>query len=326
MKEKATIQKRIEAILFASGKGASAEELANYISKSKQQITQNLKQLQQRYQEADTSLEIRNHNGKWKLSVKEAYVEDVKSIVSETELAAAILKTLAIIAYKSPVLQSDVIDMRGQGAYDHIRELVKAKFVTKEPHGRSYILKITEKFYEYFDVEGDEEIREVFERLREEQASQVEVVDIKEKTENATTEYNPQQTLTKDPDREEVTTQIVEEEPMTKKDVQGSNDDKAFLDEIEQKIQSSSQRIDKHDIPKQEKITTSQEDDTKTEETGTETQEENPTAQEESTGKQEETSKQNTPVEDDESKDEDPKKVLEQFVEDQNKDDEEQFL
>lgn len=184
------LKNRIEAILYASGKGISVENLTSYTGENTKKVKQALKKLQEEYDDKDTSLTVKEHNGMWKLTVKGEYTEDVKAIVNETELASAILKTLAVIVYKSPVLQSDIIDMRGQGAYDHIKELVKEKFITKEKSGRSYLLKITEKFYDYFDVEGDEEIREVFDNLRQEQASQqqLQVVNIagnKESSESA---------------------------------------------------------------------------------------------------------------------------------------------
>ncbi|MFW5865787.1 MAG: SMC-Scp complex subunit ScpB [Nanoarchaeota archaeon] len=245
-----TLNNRIEAILYASGKGASVEDLAEYTEKRKQDVRKALKKLREEYDKRDTSLQIREYNGKWKLGVKEEYVEDVKRIVSETELAASILKTLAIIAYKSPVLQSDIVDMRGQGAYDHIKELVKSKFITKEKSGRSYILKVTEKFYEYFDVEGDEEIREVFDNLREEQVAQqkLQVVSASEKKEQDKAQEEEKESketlgglqivdINEQPSR--TSSEILKKE---------KEQEKEFLDDLDKRLTKVSERVEKHYI------------------------------------------------------------------------------
>jgi segregation and condensation protein B len=160
------LAKKIEAILFASGKGVEESELQSLTESTPAKIKTAVQELQSYYEQQDTSLVISEYQGKWKLTVRAKYTEYIQRLVSETELAPALLKTLAVIAYKSPVLQSDIVSMRGQVSYDHVKVLVKEKFVTKEESGRSYILKITDKFYNYFDIEGDEEIREVFSQLR----------------------------------------------------------------------------------------------------------------------------------------------------------------
>ena len=64
-------------------------------------------------------------------------------------------ETLAVIAYKQPIMQCDVIKIRGNKAYDHVKTLVEQGFITNERSGRTRILKLTEKFYDYFDVVDD---------------------------------------------------------------------------------------------------------------------------------------------------------------------------
>jgi segregation and condensation protein B len=175
------LENQIEAILFASGKGVAISEIAKIVNESDKKILVALKNLEKEYSSRDTSLQISTKEDKWKLTVKSRYVEHIEKLVSETELPQPILKTLAIVAFKSPVLQSEIIDIRGQGAYDHINILTKEKLITKDPEGRSFVLKITDKFYQYFDVEGDEEIRDVFEKLRTEQIKklgELEIVDV----------------------------------------------------------------------------------------------------------------------------------------------------
>jgi chromosome segregation and condensation protein ScpB len=59
-------------------------------------------------------------------------------------------------------LQSDVIKTRTNKAYDHIKELVDSGFLIKQKHGRSYMLKLSKKFFDYFDLKDKENIKERF--------------------------------------------------------------------------------------------------------------------------------------------------------------------
>jgi segregation and condensation protein B len=64
---------------------------------------------------------------------------------------------LATIAIKKKILQSDLILLRGSGAYDHIKELIEKKFIVKrkQKDGRSYWLSLSEKFFQTFAVSNE---------------------------------------------------------------------------------------------------------------------------------------------------------------------------
>ncbi len=157
---------QVEALLFASGRFMDIDTLLNLTGASgKQVLINNIGKLKKEYDERDSPLMIVEEKDGWKITVRENYLPLVRKIVSETELPKTILETLAIIAWRSPVLQSEVVNIRHNKAYDHISELEELGFIRKEPSGRSYILNLTEKFYEYFDVEGSKDIREVFNKV-----------------------------------------------------------------------------------------------------------------------------------------------------------------
>ena len=78
------------------------------------------------------------------------FVEDLLP----SELKTSELRTLATIAIKKKILQSDLILLRGSGAYDHIKELLNKNFIVKrkQKDGRSYWLSLSEKFFQTFAV------------------------------------------------------------------------------------------------------------------------------------------------------------------------------
>jgi len=256
------ITNKIEAILYASGKGVSEEELADYCEVKPKTVQKAIKKLQRNLEERNGSLLITEHNDKWKLTVKGKYTQLIQAIVSETELPNPILKTLAVIAYKSPVMQSEIVTMRGQGAYEHIKLLVKEKFITKDESGRTFLLKITDKFYNYFDVEGDEEIREIFANLRKQQQkmTELEIINIANEEQTAKNTPENQQKLGNlaivdvDPNSEQDELFSDEErKPKTKeKTEEEKREEETFLNDIDKKIDEITKRVEQQELPKRE--------------------------------------------------------------------------
>ncbi len=177
--------KKVESLLFASGKYLSEEYISNVTELKGKQLKEALKKLEEHYEGADTSLKVFREGDQWKLNVKEEYSGIVNKIIAETELPNYVMATLAVIAYKSPVLQSEVIDMRGSNAYEHIKMLEEKGFIKKEKHGRTYKLKVSDKFFEYFDVKSEADIQEVFKDVKKpEKLGGLQVYDASEEDNN----------------------------------------------------------------------------------------------------------------------------------------------
>ena len=66
-------------------------------------------------------------------------------------------RTLAVIALKEPIRQTELKDLRGSTAYEHVHELLAKGLISrkKDKNGRSFNLKTTQKFAEYFKLKGD---------------------------------------------------------------------------------------------------------------------------------------------------------------------------
>ena len=82
---------------------------------------------------------------------------DIVEKLCPVDLKPAVQKTLTIIALKEPIRQTALKDMRGSTAYEHVQELLDKGFIskTKDKNGRSFNLKTTSKFAEYFKLKGD---------------------------------------------------------------------------------------------------------------------------------------------------------------------------
>jgi len=155
----------VEAVLFSSGRFMSVSEISRICRLKQEIVLKALEKLEERYSKTNTALTLIKQNDTWKLTVREKYVEPVRKIVPHTELTKSVLETLAVIAWKAPVLQSDIIKIRTNKAYDHIDYLAETGWIVKEKHGRTYLLRLTKKFFKYFEIEGKENIKELLDKI-----------------------------------------------------------------------------------------------------------------------------------------------------------------
>jgi segregation and condensation protein B len=150
---KTNIVRNVEAILFAGSKRMTAEEIGELLLESNvPAIIKALEQLKVELAEKDTALTLLVDGETWKLSLKDQYLGFTEKLMPTTELSKPVVETLAIIAWKSPIEQSEIVRLRSAAVYDHIAELFKLNLVTKTKKGRTYVLRVTDKFYEYFDM------------------------------------------------------------------------------------------------------------------------------------------------------------------------------
>lgn len=167
-------KKKVEAVLFTVGKFITIEEIAKACNiGSVGYVKQIIEELKKEYETRETSLQIIQEENKYKLNIRKEFGNLTNKLVSETEFDAPTTKTLAIIAYKQPMLQAEVIKIRGNKAYDHIKVLKEAGLITAEKSGRTRLLKLTPKFYDYFDV-MEHELRSKIQILKQPEESQAE--------------------------------------------------------------------------------------------------------------------------------------------------------
>lgn len=149
-------EKQVEAVLFAVGKEITTERIASLCSLPLPEVEEIVRKLAAAYGERDHALHIIKKENGWKLTVRDAFVPLVSKLVSSTELERPLMETLAVIAWKYPIVQADIIKLRGSSAYEHMRLLEEQGFVAKEKYGRTFKLRLTSKFFAYFDLPSAE--------------------------------------------------------------------------------------------------------------------------------------------------------------------------
>ncbi|MEB3121101.1 MAG: SMC-Scp complex subunit ScpB [Snowella sp.] len=145
---------KIEAILYLKGQPLSLAELAESTKCDRTEVEEALIELMDDYAHRDSALEIAENPTGYSLQLRATFQELIQDFIP-AELSTGSLRTLAAIALKSPILQTDLINLRGSSAYQQVQELVELGFVRKrrQTDGRSSWLEITDKFHQYFEID-----------------------------------------------------------------------------------------------------------------------------------------------------------------------------
>ncbi len=146
------LELKLEAILFAGGAPLSVGELTEKAGETDYRVVQRaLRHLVRTYAGRQTSLEIRRVGDRYALQVREEFLPAVHS-VQPIEIPPRTLKSLTLIAYHQPMLQSTLVKMVGDGAYQEVQELTSFGLIRAEPKGSTLELSTTARFAEYFGI------------------------------------------------------------------------------------------------------------------------------------------------------------------------------
>lgn len=149
----------VEAALFLADKGVTKKELLDLTGLQESSLEKVIDSLKNDLKSSDRGLRLFRDNRGYHLQVKQQYLGQVRHIAPHQDMSKGVLRTLSVIAYNSPVLQKEVVEIRGNSAYSHIDELISRGFVDSEKEGRTKLLSVTDQFFHYFEVESLEELK-----------------------------------------------------------------------------------------------------------------------------------------------------------------------
>lgn len=154
-----TVETVVEAVLFASDESLTDNRLAKIVESSGKQVRQCIKNLNEKYQAGNNAFRIEQIAGGYQMLTLSTYNYWLKKLLrarNESKLSPAALETLAIIAYKQPVIRADIEVIRGVAAGEVIRTLCYKGLVKivgrAEILGRPMLYGTTKKFLEVFGL------------------------------------------------------------------------------------------------------------------------------------------------------------------------------
>ena len=158
MKAKAEIVNAVEAALFSSERPLGLRDLQILFDKrvKKESIEAALVQLQEDY--ADRGVELVQVAGGYRFQTRAVHAPALRALRESRppRYSRALLETLAIIAYRQPIMRAEIEAIRGVAAGEVLRGLLERRLVKivgrAEELGRPMLYGTTKKFLDVFGL------------------------------------------------------------------------------------------------------------------------------------------------------------------------------
>ncbi len=160
LQQEVTLRSVVEAILFASDEPLDASKIAKVAGAGDaRQVRKLIDELNAEYTQRGSAYHIEQIAGGYVMLTLPAYNDWLKQLLrtrQESKLSQAALETLAIVAYKQPVMRVTVEAIRGVAAGDMIRNLMEKGLVKivgrAQELGRPLLYSTTRRFLEVFGL------------------------------------------------------------------------------------------------------------------------------------------------------------------------------
>ena len=157
----------IEAALFMTNDIISAYRLSRMFKVSPNIIQMTIDKLKQEYEDANHGIYIFSTSEGYQMKVKPEYTQKVRTLTPYKDLSRGLLKVLALIAYKQPITQSQIVKVIGNRAYAYAKKLQQMGLIKTEKYGRTKKLIATKEFANYFGLEETKDLKKFFNEMVE---------------------------------------------------------------------------------------------------------------------------------------------------------------
>ena len=162
-------KKIVEALLFAVHEPISVRKISEAVEGTDvKQIKEIIQQLREEYDTNDRAFQIEEIANGFQLLSRPEYHEWISKIrkkTSEARLSQAAIETMAIIAYKQPIIRAEVEAIRGVQSGQMIRTLIEKGLVKitgrDEVLGRPLLYGTTKMFLEHFGLKSTKDLPKV---------------------------------------------------------------------------------------------------------------------------------------------------------------------
>ncbi|MHC4872092.1 MAG: SMC-Scp complex subunit ScpB [Planctomycetota bacterium] len=168
----------VEALLISAPQPRTVKQLAKAAGKKvkAKNVIEAIEELNDKYKETGRSFEIIKVNDAYQIMTLPEYFSFVGKVAArenETrKLSPASLDTLAIIAYRQPIMRVDIETIRGVGCGQVLRNLIEIDLVkitgkNTEVPGHPMLYGTTENFMEQFGISALDELPNIEELRRD---------------------------------------------------------------------------------------------------------------------------------------------------------------
>jgi segregation and condensation protein B len=167
----------LEALLFLSGDVLTTHTFKEIIGLPETDIRNLFNELISEYRDRNSGLQIVEIANGYQMVTNPELAEWVKKFRNthtSSKLSMPALETLAIIAYRQPIIKAEIEQIRGVNSDSAIRTLHDKRLIKimgrKEAPGRPFLYGTTREFLQYFGLKDLTELPTLKDIIREEAA------------------------------------------------------------------------------------------------------------------------------------------------------------
>ncbi len=155
-------RQRVEAILLVTREPLNSRKLAQYARLADGTEARTVvRQLNQLYDRAGRAFRIEEVAGGFRLLTRRQFapwLRRLEHVPSEVRLSAPAMETLAVVAYRQPVLRAEIEAIRGVNCGEILRQLMDRDLVRiggrSDELGRPYLYTTTKRFLQLFGLQS----------------------------------------------------------------------------------------------------------------------------------------------------------------------------
>jgi len=164
----------VEAALFMSNQPISLEKLSKMFKTETEKVKEVIEYFKKEFEKEEHGINILETSSGYQIRVKPELVSHVSNLTPYKDLGRGLLRVLAMVAYKQPITQSEIVKVIGNRTYEYVKRLEERGLIKTLKHSRTKALVATKEFANYFGLEKPEDAKKFFEDMEKEEATDAE--------------------------------------------------------------------------------------------------------------------------------------------------------
>ncbi|MFH1474167.1 MAG: SMC-Scp complex subunit ScpB [Candidatus Aenigmatarchaeota archaeon] len=169
----------VEAALYMANEPISVKEMAKMFNVEPDSVKVVIDEFKKELESSEHGIYILETPRGYQIRVKPKLDPLVRKLTPYKDLSRGLLRVLALVAYKQPITQSEIVKVIGNRTYEYVKALKERGLVNTVKQGRTKALVPTKEFANYFGLEKPEDIKKFFEEYKEETVKETDESDVK---------------------------------------------------------------------------------------------------------------------------------------------------
>ena len=162
----------LEAALFMANEPMKFEKLMKVVGVDAARLTEMLAEMKKNFESEERGIYLLETAEGWILKTKPEYLNSVRQLSPYQDLSKGLLRVLALVAYKQPITQSEIVRVIGNRTYEYVKILEGKGLLKAIKSGRSKALIITKGFLDYFGLEKPDDAKKLFDGIKIEEGKE----------------------------------------------------------------------------------------------------------------------------------------------------------